>query len=290
MSTLLDNSMFIRVSKSRAGNNRKADKAGIETDADKDMITLGKKLFDCDEYKAIITFDGSLDMWLKLRCIAVGNIEFRGMYILPLSLLTEVDEYMRKKKEERKVLVEKFLQVYDAQREQGRERLKSMFKEEDYPPVEEVRGKFDMSWRYVEFGVSKKLPPEMLEKEQKELEEQFKNMEVECRDALRQTCIKLCSHLSESLTPNEDGSKKKFYDSNIENLVQFLDLFAKRDITNDTEMRELCAKAKGIVSAATPEALRKDDDMRKIIKEAMDKVTDRVVTMVETEKRRKFDL
>jgi chaperonin GroEL (HSP60 family) len=69
-----------------------------------------------------------------------------------------------------------------------------------------------------------------------------------------------------------------------------LDLFAKRDITNDTEMRELATKTKAIMAMASPNALRDDDKLRTVMAEAMTKVKSRIDGMIESEKRRKFDL
>ena len=122
------------------------------------------------------------------------------------------------------------------------------------------------------------------------MEQKFRTMEEECRLTLRETCAELCQHLADVLTPAADGTKKRFFTSSVTNLVEFLELFSKRDITNDTEMRDLATKAKAIVTIATPERLRDDDAMRATVKQAMEKVRTNITTMIESDKRRKFDL
>jgi hypothetical protein len=281
--------MFFHVSKGKAGNIRKADKDEITTNTDKARLRLGKQLFDCKEYDDIGTFDSKTDEWIKARAIDVDT-GFRGVYVLPVGLRQDVETFMQERAERRAGLVDQFMAVYDDQRERGRATLNGMFRDYDYPVASATRAKFTMTWQYLEFGVSKNLPPEEYAKAVAAMEQRFATMETECRLTLRETCAELCQHLADTLTPAADGTKKRFFTSSVTNLVEFLDLFAKRDITNDTEMRDLAAKAKAIVSIATPDRLRDDDGMRAQVKTAMEKVRANITTMIETEKRRKFDL
>ena len=286
---MMSNAMFFHVSKGKVGNTRKGDKNEVTTATDPERYTLGKILFDCKEYKDICSYDNDTDKWVKARALDVDT-GFRAVYILPVALRSEVEAYMNSRLQQRGVLVDKFMAVYDEQREQGRVKLNGMFRETDYPRADIVRNKFRMTWQYLEFGVSKNLPPEEYAVAVAEMEVKFKAMEEECRLTLRETCAELCQHLADTLTPAADGTKKRFFTSSVTNLVEFLDLFAKRDITNDTEMRTLAAKAKEIVTIATPERLRDDDGMRAQVKVAMEKVRANITTMIESEKRRKFDL
>ena len=286
---ILENSILLRLKFEKPGNLRKGDKSKIATDADKDRLKLSKTLFDCKQFEAVGTFDNELRTWITSRAIQ-ADVGFSGVYILPIALLTAVEERLKIAADERAATVAKFMAVYDDERTKARERLADQFKESDYPDAGEIERKFGFSWRYVTFDVPEKLPPEIREREMKAREDSFKDMETQCRLAMREGLAELLGHLTDRLTPDASGKKKIFRDSAVSNIVEFLDLLKARDITDDSALRDLADKAKEIIKDATPERLRNSDSLQQAIAGKLAAVKSGIDGLIETETKRKFNL
>jgi len=222
--TLTENTVLLRLEFGRFGNSREGDKSKISTEADKGRLRLSKVLFDCPQYEAVLKFDNELRAWVLARAIQV-DLGFRGVYVLPVSLLAQVEEHLSAAVTARDGVVMAFVEVYNAQREMARAKLANQFRESDYPDVSEAARAFRLRWRYVTFEVPENLPPEILAREQAEHAAAFADMSSQVREALRETLSGLLGHLSERLVPTADGQRKIFRDSCVSNLVEFLELF-----------------------------------------------------------------
>ncbi|MHC4121467.1 MAG: hypothetical protein ACYSWO_28680, partial [Planctomycetota bacterium] len=248
-----------------------------------------KVLFVGPEYKAIGTFDGMLSAWVNARAVNVDT-GFKGVCILPKGLLSEVDTKLERAKMDRAELVETFIREYDSEREQARERLNGQFRESDYPAPDDVRAAFGLRWSYVSLGVADDLPPELAERERAKLESRFNQVADDVQNALRESLRDLVGHLSERLAPGADGKKKIFRDSAVGNLTEFLSLFSARNITNDSELAALSARAEKIIEGVSPEALRGRADLRGEVRQGLESVKAAVSALIDTRPARKFNL
>lgn len=286
---LMENSVLMRVSFSRLGNIRKADLDKVTTDADKGRLKLGKVLFVSDEYAAISAFDTALTLWVQRRAIPC-DIGYRGVSVLPLALLGVVEQRFEQARTERELLVTKFLQVYDSERDIARQRLNGQFSEADYPSVDSVRAEFGFRWTYVTFEVPKNLPEGLRDREGKKLQEKFEAVEVEVRDALRSALADLLGHLTDRLKVDEDGKPKIFRDSAVGNLIEFLELFRARDVTNDVALAALANKAQAVIRGVGAGVLREPGMFRDKVRENLAAVKSDLDKLIIATPRRKFDL
>lgn len=286
---LTESTVLLRLETNKLGNSRKGDLNKVATAADKDRLRLGKRLFDCKEYEAIQSFDAELRTWVTQRAIQVPSVGFPGLYILPLGLVEKVEARLTEARAKREELVAAFMGVYDQQIEQARNLLKDQFNAGDYKPRSEAAGSFGLRWAYVTFEVPKNLPPELAEREARSREVAFRNMEAEVKCALRTTLCDMLTRLNDSLTPGEDGRKKKFYTTTVTNLAEFLELFAARNVADDNELAALAEQAKAIIQGASPDDLREDGDLRAAVQAKTQVVLDKVKTLVAAEGKRKFD-
>jgi hypothetical protein len=98
----------IKVQRTRLGNSRKVSAAKVEVDTDKTLLRISKRLFDCDEYKAISNFDAEVSKYLESVCLPFE----KGIHLCPLPLLQQVDQTLKEFAARRTALVEAFLTVY----------------------------------------------------------------------------------------------------------------------------------------------------------------------------------
>jgi len=290
LSKLNESSILMRLSFGKTGNIRQADLGKVSTEgADKARLKLGKVLFTSDEFSAIGTFDGTMTSWVQSRAIGC-DIGYKGVAILPLTLLASVEAKLEEGKQLRAELVEKFLAVYDQERETARGLMKEQFKESNYPPVDEARQKFRLNWSYVTFEVPKSLPAELREREGKKLEQKFAEVEQQVVDAMRESFRGLIAHLAESLTPKADGKQKKFYDTTITKLVEFLALFKDRNIMDDDQLAKLAEQAQRVIGGITPEKIRENASLQKSLREEAEKLNGAITELIVTAPRRKMNL
>jgi hypothetical protein len=187
--------------------------------------------------------------------------------------------------------VDNFVDVFPAEVDEARIRLKDQFCEENYPAIEDVRKAFDMSYAYVTFKVPDNLPEEVKKREADKLTARFSEVEIEVRDAMREGLSKLVTHLVDSLQVGEDGKQKIFRNSSVNNLVEFLELFNDRNITNDKELEELANKAKQVIAGVDPNALRDTSSIRQSVKAGLEDVSKSLSTLITSSGAgRKFDL
>ena len=286
---IMENSVLVQIDFKKLGNMRQGNVDKIETDSDKDRLRLKKVLFEGPEYAAIGKFDNQLRAWLLRRAIQV-RMSFYGVYILPLGLLERVERKLAEAVPQRRELVDRFMAVYEQEREQARSRLNGQFREADYPPVQQASEPFAIGWRYVTFEVPETLPPEILERERRERAAALEAMTEDVRAALRESLGGLVSHLVESLTPKPDGKMPKFYDTTVTNLVEFLELFNARNITGDQELASMADRAKDVIACASPAMLRSYKTSQDRVRAGMTEVKKAVDGLIATApNRRKFN-
>lgn len=287
--SVLENAVLLRLSFHIMGAEKTADINKVDTQDDKKRLRLTKVLIQCPEYDAIGNWDGRLRDWVSQRGI-LTSIGYRGTWILPLALLDKVEKYLVEASPERDALVEKFMEVYSKQEREARRSLPDQVKVSDFPPPAVARKRFGMEWAYVIFRVPERLPAEIQEREIGKMEEKMRAMESDVRLGLSTAFNELVRNLSESLTPKADGSRRKFFDSRVENLIEFIELFSARNIVNFGDLARLVDRAKSIVRDATPQRLRKDDSLRDTVKDTMAEIAKKVDGLIEVEKTRRFDL
>ncbi len=145
--------VFIKLHLGLLGNSRKVSSSQVEVDADKELIRVAKTLLDSPELQAIRTLDGDVRRFLYDTCLPLEV----GIHLLPLGLLETVDERLNEFREKRRVLLEVFLFAYPRLCQEAAGRLRTLHNPADYPPVEEVRSRFTVSWQYVSYGVPEQL-------------------------------------------------------------------------------------------------------------------------------------
>src|SRR5258705_13887301 len=88
---LAKKTVCIKVRVSTMGNTRKVSTTQIETDADKDLLRVSKRLVDSAELKAITRFDGEIRRFLYNICLPFEI----GIHLLPITALETVECRLR---------------------------------------------------------------------------------------------------------------------------------------------------------------------------------------------------
>jgi hypothetical protein len=281
---LMENAVLINVKLESVGKKRKINEALIEDmEADRKMIHLHKDIIDCPQLKSISLLDGQIRSYIRKNTYPTdfGN----GVYILPLNMLEEVDDKLQAYQIERDELINSFCEVYEESKLNAKERLGKFYDETDYPPFDRVAEKFSFKIQCLAFEVPENIASvkkEIFDRESAKAEESWSKTYSMVQGALRSGMMDLTTHLIDRLTPAPDGKKKRFKEATVDNILEFLEKFEKRDITQDAKLKDLVQKAKFVMEGVNAETLRNDEATRKDVLVGFVEIRNNLDSMIES--------
>lgn len=187
-----------------------------------------------------------------------------GTGLLPAKL---VQRYMEEKAEfEAKMpeLIEEFLSVYPDWRATAPERMGSMFEEEDFPSLDEVRE--DIGWSCAmiplpsgeQFRRIKLIAPDLTEQMETSTNAKIAEAVQAARAQTWKDLFAPVQHIVEVLSKD----KGKLYETLLGNLHTILDLAPMFNLSEDAQMDQFVAQAKETLGTVTIEDLRTDPALR----------------------------
>lgn len=189
---------------------------------------------------------------------------------VPLDLIESIDNHLKVKQVEFYNEVAEFKSRYSDHRETAKEVLNGLFNETDYPI--DITNKFSFAYRFITVGCPENnsiLSPELVKQEKEKFIATMENARLIAVDALRIEFSGIIDSCVERLTPNVDGSRKKFKNSLTGNFTDFFETFKSRNIFDDKELKELVTKAENIVNGFDVQELRDNDTLAMDIKNSM---------------------
>ena len=200
---------------------------------------------------------------------------------------------MREFAEQRMNLVEAFVAVYPDLCQHAPGQLRALHNPLDYPPVDEVRAAFDFSWRYVSFGVPdqlREISSQIWDQEREKTARIMTEAVSEVQVVMRSAMADLVHHMSDRLKDGPDGKPGRFHQTTVSKLVEFLDSFDFRNVTDDAELKTLVERAKGLLSGVSAKDLKTAAELRSHVRAGMDEIAAQLDTMVVRKGARKFRL
>ena len=285
---LSENIIFIRLTFSLPSQSRKISATAENVQANR--ISASARLFTGAAFAAIKSADTGTRARLLSLAIPVPSA-FRGAYVLPRRLLDRAVNLLESAKNTRDDLVINFIaDSYDAERERAKAELGAAFDSRDFPEPGVLQTRFDMGWSLFQIDVPQDLPAGVRESESAKLREQINTVAVECREALRTGLLDMINRLAESLKPGEDGKVKRLHETAVENLREFLDTLADRDITSDDQIRAIGEQAKAIIGTTKADDLRDSKSTAEKVRARLAEVGAELGALVSVSGQRKFDL
>lgn len=301
--SLQDNTIAYQVSFHRWGIERKI-KPGILSSllpeernlVESKMLSASKKIIQSDEYNTIVSQDGFAARWLAER--AVPSILKKGVYLIPVAFVDQVNERMESYKFERQeVLVPAFLAVYSDQAYAAREMFylttggSQLFDSLEYPTVEKMATLFSLETSYISFDVPSQLQhvsEELFRREKERVEAAWQTAEEAINQLLIQECAELVEGLQTALKGLNDGTLKKFRDANVENLREWSQLFLQaRNVTNNEELAEVVRCIQSTLAGVQRDDLKHDrSSLRQFVQGALSQAQIELKGMLEVQPER----
>jgi len=185
-----------------------------------------------------------------------------GARILPSAKFMEYSAEMRKFKHEFELAVNLFENEYYVLKDQARTELGTMYDENNYPHLSELRDKFKFETdinpipNANDFRVN--LSADAIEEIKKAFEEKEKNVLVEAVKHIWRNMFDVIKHMHERLS-QEDAVFKKTTITKLQDIVENLPTM---NITNDQALEAMRVEIQDSLCTYTPEEIRKDPEKR----------------------------
>jgi len=284
---LFDNTVCLAITFHQTGQHRQVRRGEAEVIAlesrqisdsgdkpNQEKFSIGKKIFTSDYYKKAMSIAHKFTVWLHKRAIPCPLK--RGTELIPVGMLDEVYAKLDEAQTEYNAEIDALLLEYEQLKQDARQDLKELYREDDYLEPTQFRRAFWVERKLFDFSPpgKAKLSEAVYQQERDRWQKIFVEAENEVKLALRESMLKLVSHLAEKLQPTPDGKKRILKDSAVDKVVEFLELFDRRNVLDDQELKALVARARQVLKRddMMGEALRQDDAIRDIVSRRMDEV------------------
>ena len=279
--------LHLKLKFEKLGTSRKVKTSEIDVgDADEKLVNVSKKLLVCPELKAIAAADSELKGFIKNVCLPFPEPSVR---LVPYGAVKRVTKRLREHATLRPLLVDNFMAVYESEKQRDQTRLGHLHDASDYPPADAVRAEFSFSYEWVTFGPPAELaqiaPDSFLE----ELDKAAKTMQsaVELGQTFLLTSFaEMVERLKTSLTPAEDGKKRKLYDTAVTNLQEFIANFDLQNVSNYRELEAQVERAKAAVATVNTDQIRESETLREFVTKEMSEIENTLQTLVVTRTRK----
>lgn len=271
MRNLQEKTVILDVIFHRPGSHRSESGEKVDTKANKRWLSVTKKLFESKAYNEARLIQTNAGIWLKRRSVPCG---LEGYFVLALSMVDEVIQHMDEQDALLKAKVEEFAVEYDKIVEEAKKELQDMFDPRRYPTANHYRRGIWMERRFVELGIPDpvKIGDALYEVEREKAKKRWADASEEVVYALREEFAKLIGHISEKLTPSPDGSKKVLKDAALDKVLEWIDLFSKRNVLDDKQLDVLVKRSKDVLNGVDLKSLRKDESAKDLLAKRMETV------------------
>lgn len=288
--SLLERAVVLDLQWHMPGRNRKGSLATVETDADKSLLGLSKRIFNCEGYVKAQRVRSDLRDWLDRH--SLPSPLKSGSYLVPLDMLAEVYAAVDEAEGAFQSAADEAAEQYPAAVEAYRERLRSQFDARQYPSEHEFRDAFRLDRRLLDFGVpdSSKIGHIFFELEKQRAEDEWRQAREEVQAALRESMLQLVRHLSDRLAPRPDGGRQILRGSAVGKVKEFLETFESRNLCGDGDLSELVRQARAVLDGASVDMLRNNTPLRQQVRGTMGEIGVRLDAMLADAPRRAINL
>lgn len=257
---LQEGTVVIDVTLHRPGDSRRIN-LKANTAANETWLKHSKRIFKSDLYNRCCRVQDGVKTWLKARSLPVG---LHGCYAVPLAILPDALDMIDQAQAELTEAVEAFAAERERIEAEANEQLKDLFRKGQIPTAAYIRWKFAIETCMVELGVpgEGKLTAALSARAREEAKRYWEAAAQDVSRCLWEQFQELVARLADKLEPNPDGSRKQLHEGAVTKLVEWLELFGKRNVLGDDQLAELVKRSRLLLNGRDAEVLRDNARLR----------------------------
>lgn len=174
--------------------------------------------------------------------------------------------------------VQEFLNVYPTLISMQAFKLGEMFDRDEYPDVNEIADKFRFNIAYLpvpetgDFRVD--IGHEALEEVRAQYEREYEQRLENAMNEVRDRILDSLRHLSERLTDNDDGTRKKFRNNVLDSFAETIASVRALNLTKDQAIDAMANEAEKAIRGVDVDSLKESKDMRDDVRARVESVLD----------------
>lgn len=185
-----------------------------------------------------------------------------GQRLVPMAQFFDLKNWINDKQNTFNGMVRQFLTDYPTLISAQAFQLGDLFNRNEYPTADEIASKFGFSANFLPVPSAGDFRVDAVSEIQDELQQQYEaiyqDRVVQLNQDLWQRLHDTLRHMSDRLGYNEDGTKKVFRDSLVNNAVEMCDLLTRLNVTGDPELEKARAWLESMLIGVDADELRKE--------------------------------
>jgi hypothetical protein len=307
--TLLDSCVILSLTFSQYGTKVQVPKnlvtigqADASTKADQDRakrrMKTGKTILDDPRVAAIHSHQEQLRTTvIEMYTVPTKRNSFlrSGYYPLPIPLIKETNATLEEGRSIREALIEEAANALPDIIANDKLILEPVgaFNPLEYPTPAKFRARFKMRVEYLNFSVPgqtlQDVDPKLRAKVEQEFLENVEQAEKQAIATMQAMFTVLVTRMKEALEPSPDGKKKKFHESAITNILDYVKTFKQRWAaaagSNDDAMVQLVNEAGALLEGTDVEAFRAVNSFRTTMHGKITAIANQLATLTEAQGR-----
>lgn len=254
--------------------------------AKKKSISASKKKIDPNkhkEYRDLTSLKGEMQKYWQRNSLPYPE---DGIRLIRISKINDFVERMESYQGEIRGATLKLDQVRTEIVNEARKDLGDLFSEGDYPQT--FQNEFSVQWDFPSLTPPAHLDPNIYEAEMQKIRARISEAGEMMEEAFMAEFAKTVDKLVNSLNGLEDGTVKRFHDSNVTNLTSFFENFENLNVGCSEDLENLISQAKNAVAGKTVDELKTGSDVRKGVAETMGNIFSQLEDMMESAPARVF--
>lgn len=207
----------------------------------------------------------------------------KGERLLPTALFMDYKQTMDNYAQAFDIMCDNFFHAYPTLVQQAHSNLGSMYKADDYPPIEEVRSKFGFrravnplpeagDFRLdVNIADLEDIKQEYARKFDERLADAMRAPWERLHKILQDTSIKL----TDEVDANGEVAKKRYHETLITNAQELCDLLSKLNVTKDPKLEQARRELETTMLGADIESIKESAEVRSDLKNRVDDILKR---------------
>lgn len=200
----------------------------------------------------------------------------KGERLLPTRLFMDYKQTINNYEMQFHGLCDQFFNQYPALVAAAPTNLGKLFKPEDYPPLDEVKGKFAFRRTVKPVPEAGDFRLDVPTEDMAELRAMFEQQQGEkLAEAMKSPwdqLYKMLKTISDKMTDGDEDTKKRYHDSFITNPLELCSLLTKLNITNDPKLEEARRQLEVTMLGTNLETLKEDGVARSDLKAKVDAI------------------
>ena len=214
---------------------------------------------DCASYKALMSLVGAIRTQHYANTLAWSD---EGWRLLPTANYANYVSFVRKMRAQFETLLDGFIAEYPALREAAKTRLNGMYRDEDYPTISQIRGKFGFYYDPMPLPASGDfrldLPASDVAAMETATQERISSAVGDAMQDAWKRLYEAVKHIHEK-TAQHDAI---FRDSLILNARELCDVLGRLNVTGDPNLEAMRLEVENDLASNDPNTLRENERVR----------------------------